>query len=104
MITLTDIRILDPESGTDVLGHLRIEEGRIAEFGPNCEVDGKIIDGSGLCVAPGLIDMRVTTGEPGRENRETLTTAAKAAAAGGVTSMVVMPGTNPVLDDMALVD
>jgi len=104
MITLTDIRILDPESGTDVIGHLRIEEGRIAEFGPTCEVDGKIIDGSGLCVAPGLIDMRVTTGEPGRENRETLTTAAKAAAAGGVTSMVVMPGTNPVLDDMALVD
>jgi len=57
-----------------------------------------------FALTPGLIDMRVTTGEPGRENRETLTTAAKAAAAGGVTSMVVMPGTNPVLDDMALVD
>jgi len=102
--TLTDIRILDPETGTDVIGHLRIEDGHIAEFGPDCSVAGTKIEGQGLCVAPGLIDMRVTTGEPGRENRETLTTAAQAAIAGGVTSMVVMPGTNPVIDDMALVD
>jgi len=103
-ITLTDIRILDPESGADVIGHLRVENGKIAEFGPDCAVYGTVIEGQGLCVAPGLIDMRVTTGEPGRENRETLATAAEAAVAGGVTSMVVMPGTNPVIDDMALVD
>ena len=102
--TVTDIRILDPESGTDEIGHLRIEDGRIADFGPNCAAYGTVIEGQGLCVAPGLIDMRVTTGEPGRENRETLATAAQAACAGGVTSMVVMPGTDPVLDDMALVD
>jgi dihydroorotase len=102
--TLTDIRILDPESGTDVQGHLRIENGVIAEFGPDCGVYGDIVEGNRLCVAPGLIDMRVTTGEPGRENRETLATAAQAAVAGGVTSMVVMPGTKPVIDDMALVD
>ncbi len=103
-ITLTDIRILDPESGTDIIGHVRIEDGHIAAFGPDCAVSGTVIQGQGLCVAPGLIDMRVTTGEPGRENRETLATAAEAAAAGGVTSMVVMPGTDPVIDDMALVD
>ncbi len=104
ILTLTDIRILDPDSGMDEIGHLRIEDGQIADFGPNCAVEGKVIEGEGLCAAPGLIDMRVTTGEPGRENRETFATAAKAASAGGVTSMVVMPGTNPVLDDMALVD
>ncbi len=103
-ITLTDIRILDPESGRDEIGHLRIEDGKIAELGPDCGVYGTVIEGQGLCVAPGLIDMRVTTGEPGRENRETLATAAQAAVAGGVTAMVVMPGTNPVLDDMALID
>jgi len=103
-LTLTDIRILDPETGMDALGHLRIENGVIAEFGPDCGIYGTVIEGQGLCVAPGLIDMRVTTGEPGRENRETLATAAQAAIAGGVTSMVVMPGTNPVLDDMALID
>ena len=102
--TLTDVRILDPDSGTDMMGHLRIENGVIAEFGPDCGIYGTVIEGDGHCVAPGLIDMRVTTGEPGRENSETLATAAHAAVAGGVTSMVVMPTTNPVIDDMALVD
>ena len=103
-LSFTNIRILDPESGTDRIGNLRIEDGKIVEFGPSIAVEGEVIDGQGLCVAPGLIDMRVTTGEPGRENRETLSTAARAAASGGVTTMVVMPGTNPVIDDMALVD
>ena len=103
-LSFTNIRILDPESGTDRIGSLRIEDGKIVEFGPSIAVEGEVIDGQGLCVAPGLIDMRVTTGEPGRENRETLSTAARAAASGGVTTMVVMPGTNPVIDDMALVD
>jgi len=103
-LTITDVRILDPESGTDEIGHIRIEGGKIAELGADCGVYGTVIEGQGLCAAPGLIDMRVTTGEPGRENRETLSTAAQAAIAGGVTTMVVMPGTNPVLDDMALID
>ena len=53
---------------------------------------------------PGLIDMQVFTGEPGEEHRETLATASHAAAAGGVTGMVTMPNTNPVIDDAALVD
>ncbi len=103
-LTFTNIRILDPESGTDMIGDLRIEDGKIVEFGSDVTIAGDLIDGKGLCVAPGLIDMRVTTGEPGRENRETLSTAAAAAIAGGVTTMVVMPGTDPVIDDMALVD
>ena len=103
-LTLTDIRILDPDSGRDEIGHLRIEDGKVAALGPDCTPSGTLIEGQGLCAAPGLIDMRVTTGEPGRENRETLATAAQAAIAGGVTAMVVMPGTDPVLDDMALID
>ena len=55
-----------------------------------------------LC--PGLIDMQVFTGEPGQEHRETLKTASQAAAAGGVTTIVVMPDTEPVIDQVALVD
>ena len=55
-------------------------------------------------MAPGLIDMRVFTGEPGHEYRETLASAGEAAAAGGVTSFVTMPDTLPVIDDGALVD
>ena len=102
-LTITDTRIFDPASGYDEVGHVRIEGGQIAMFG-DIEIDGETLDGSGLVCAPGLIDMRVRTGEPGRENRETLATAARAAIAGGVTSIVIMPETNPVIDDMSLVD
>jgi dihydroorotase len=62
------------------------------------------IDAKGKVVAPGLIDLRVKTGEPGSENKETLETAGDSAAAGGVTTFVVMPDTNPVIDSVALVD
>ena len=68
------------------------------------EAEGAVIvDCGGQVLAPGLIDMRVFTGEPGEEHKETLQTASIAAAAGGVTTMVVMPRTNPVIDDVALV-
>src|SRR5690606_30601911 len=62
------------------------------------------IDAQGLVLAPGLIDMRVFVGEPGKEYRETLASAGAAAVAGGVTSFVMMPDTSPVVDDGALVD
>ena len=55
-------------------------------------------------VAPGLVDMRVFVGEPGAEHRETFASAGQAAAAGGVTAIVTMPDTDPVIDDIALVD
>ena len=55
-------------------------------------------------VAPGLVDMRVFVGEPGGEHRETFASAGEAAAAGGVTTIVTMPDTDPVIDDVALVD
>ena len=63
-----------------------------------------MIDCTGLTLIPGLIDMRVFTGEPGTEYRETLASASEAAAAGGVTTMIVMPNTQPVIDDAAIVD
>src|SRR5690606_13111764 len=62
------------------------------------------VDARDRVLAPGLIDMRVFTGEPGREYRETLQSAGEAAAAGGVTSFVAMPDTQPVMDDGALID
>jgi dihydroorotase len=66
--------------------------------------DAEIVDCKGLVLAPGLIDMRVFTGEPGSEHRETLESASRAAAAGGVTTIVVMPNTDPVIDEPSLVD
>ncbi len=102
-LTLTGARIIDPATGYDDIGNICIENGHISAIGA-VDVFGETIDVAGLVAAPGLIDMRVSTGEPGSENRETIATAANAAAAGGVTSVVIMPDTNPVADDMSLID
>jgi len=64
----------------------------------------EVQDCAGLMILPGVIDMRVFTGEPGSEYRETLASASEAAAAGGVTTMITMPNTAPVIDDAAMVD
>ncbi|MBI1211038.1 MAG: amidohydrolase family protein [Alphaproteobacteria bacterium] len=106
---IINARIVDPASGFDGTGSVLIENGAIADIGPRLFNDGKptnaeIIDAKGQVLAPGLIDMRVFTGEPGAEHRETLKSASASAAAGGVTSIVVMPNTDPVIDDAALVD
>lgn len=102
-------RLIDPESGLDKPGSLLVEDGKIADLGPRLFTDGKpanadFVDCNGQVLAPGLIDMRVFTGEPGAEHRETLASASASAAAGGVTSFVMMPVTEPVIDDAALVD
>ncbi len=108
-IAFRGCRLVDPASGTDVKGGLLIENGRIADVGPRLfndaePTDPEVIDARGLVLTPGLIDARVFTGEPGSEHRETLETASAAAAAGGVTAMVVMPNTDPVIDEPSLVD
>ena len=78
----------------DLGGHLR----------RNAPERRHVVDCSGAIVAPGLVDMRVFVGEPGAEHRETFASAGQAAAAGGVTTIVVMPDTEPVIDQVALVD
>ena len=107
-LLIENARIVDPASGTDQRGAVLIENGRITDLafgGPVGVPDGaEVINANGLVLAPGLIDMRVFTGEPGKEYRETLASAGEAAAAGGVTSFVMMPDTAPVVDDGALVD
>ena len=100
---ITNARLLCPAAGLDEPGSLLIENGEIAAIGDVSGTAETTIDAQGLCLAPGLIDLRVKTGEPGAEQRETLETASRAAVSGGVTTMVVMPDTNPVIDDVALV-
>lgn len=104
----TNARLIDPETGLDTPGALLVDSGKIADLGPRLFNDAKpanaeIIDCGGQVLSPGLIDLRVFTGEPGAEHRETLASAGASAAAGGVTSFVVMPTTEPVIDDAALV-
>jgi dihydroorotase len=85
-----------------------VENGSISDIALNGPVgvpDGaEVVDAVGHVLSPGLIDMRVFTGEPGKEYRETFQSAGEAAAAGGVTSFVMMPDTVPTVDDGALVD
>lgn len=101
-------RIVDPASHRDEPGGLLVKDGVIADLGPhlrrNAPEGAAVVDCRGCVLAPGLIDAQVFVGEPGAEHRETLKTAAHAAAAGGVTTIVVMPDTNPVIDQVALVD
>lgn len=108
-LAFRNARLIDPASGLDARGGLLVENGKIADVGPRLFNDAdprdpEVIDCKGLVLAPGLIDMRVLTGEPGSEHRETLESASHAAAAGGVTTMVVMPNTDPVIDEPALID
>jgi dihydroorotase len=101
-------RLIDPGTGLDETGGVLIEDGKILELGPSVTAgsigDAQVIDCGGHVLAPGLIDMLVFSGEPGHEHRETLSTTSRAAAAGGVTTIICMPNTEPVIDDVALVD
>jgi dihydroorotase len=105
-ILFKNARLIDPASGREELGDLLVRDGMIQAVGPQVTeaADAQVIDCGGQVLAPGLIDMRAFIGEPGGPYRETLKSAGEAAAAGGVTTVVSMPDTNPVLDDPAVID
>lgn len=97
---IRDVRLVDPEAGTDAPGALVIEGGHIAGLFPAApEGDfATIVDGRGCCLAPGIVDWGVKVGEPGERHKESLRSAGLAAAAGGVTTLVTRPDTEPALD------
>jgi len=98
-------RLLDPMSGRDEAGDLLVEDGRIAalgRLGPTGAAE--TVDCAGACLAPGLVDMRVELREPGAEHQESMASGGLAAVAGGVTTMVALPNTDPVIDDVALIE
>jgi dihydroorotase len=102
-------QVIAPQQNLNGAGGILIEDGWILAAGPQVTRDmvgaaTEITDCNGKLLLPGLIDMRVFTDEPGSEYRETLASASEAAAAGGVTTMIVMPNTQPVIDDAAIVD
>lgn len=105
----SNARIIDPSRGMDEIGSVIVEKGTITAAGASALNQGapegaRIVHCHGKVVVPGLVDGRVFVGEPGAEHRETIASASHAAAAGGVTSIVMMPDTNPVIDDVALVE
>jgi len=108
-LLLDNARIIDPSRGLDEQGSVLVMDGKIAASGraaarQGIPEGGGRLDCSGLCLIPGLVDARVFVGEPGAEHLETISSASHAAVAGGVTSFMMMPDTNPVIDDVALVE
>jgi dihydroorotase len=99
-------RLVDPATEFDGPGEVLVQGELILYSGPQVAArpEAIIINCDGHALMPGLIDLHVSTGEPGEEQRESLGTAGKAAVAGGVTTMVLQPDTQTVIDDAALVD
>jgi dihydroorotase len=108
-ILLTNARIIDPSRNSDFSGDILIADGVIRDAKRGIGAAGvpegtEIVDCRDKVVAPGLIDMRAFVGEPGAEYRETLASGSQAAAAGGVTTIVMRPDTTPAIDEPAMVD
>ncbi|WP_299947150.1 dihydroorotase [uncultured Ruegeria sp.] len=99
-LIFTNARLIDPEAGTDGIGWLQVNDGRIAARGegkaPNS--DASVIDCGGQCLAPGIVDIGVKVCEPGERHKESYKSAGLAAAAGGVTTIVTRPDTLPAVD------
>ncbi|WP_112808300.1 dihydroorotase [Ensifer sp.] len=109
-LVLRNLRIIDPSRNLDETGTVIVgDDGRILAAGKDAHNQGTpdgafVKDCDGLTAVPGLVDARVFVGEPGAEHRETIESASRAAAVGGVTSFISMPDTDPVIDDIALVE
>ena len=95
----TNAKLIDPEAQTEDTGWLLVQNGAIAATGqgepPQAD---ETIDCNGLCLAPGIVDIGVKVGEPGERHKESYASAARAAAAGGVTTMAIRPDTSPAID------
>ncbi|GAJ28439.1 dihydroorotase [Acidomonas methanolica] len=106
-LVFENVRLFDPEAQTIAPGRLLLRDGRIAgRDTPGAEgapEGGVTVDGGGAILSPGFVDMRVAIGEPGFEYRETIASCARAAAAGGVTTIGVLPNSRPAIDDPSLV-
>jgi len=105
-LVFTNARLVDPLDGTDAPGALLVENGRITGRGTGQDMPGEaeIIDCGGHVLAPGIVDFNATIGEPGGRHRESFKSGGQAAAAGGVTTIVAQPDTEPPIDDPAVLE
>jgi dihydroorotase len=108
-VAYVNARLLDPGTDLDAPGGLLTEDETIADVGPHVTAeplgdDWEVVECGGQCLSPGLVDVRVQLREPGEEHKGTLASAGRAATAGGITSMVCLPNTRPVIDDVSVVE
>jgi dihydroorotase len=95
---LTNARLIDPETGRDELGSVTMADGLITAIDGAAPAGAQVIDCGGHVLAPGIVDWGVKIGEPGERHRESFRSAGLAAAAGGVTTIIARPDTNPAID------
>ena len=98
-LLLRNVRLIDPSQEVEETCDLLLEDGKVARRGLHLSAEGaEVIDGIGLVAAPGLVDMHVHLRDPGLTYKEDLCSGCRAAAAGGVTSLLAMPNTKPAMD------
>ena len=97
-ILIKGANVVSPADGLDGKLDILIRDGRIAAVGEKLSTDGEIIDAEGLTAIPGLVDMHVHLRDPGQTDKEDILSGCRAAAAGGVTSLLAMPNTAPTVD------
>lgn len=93
-------RLIDPEQDHELTGSLLVKDGVIAAIGASIDIpsDAEVVDCDGACLAPGIVDIGVKVCEPGERHKESYRSAGRAAAAGGITTMVTRPDTSPAVD------
>jgi dihydroorotase len=102
-LVIRGARVLDPSEGVDAVLDVRVDGGTIAQLGAGLETNGhRVLDGSGLLLAPAFVDPHVHLRSPGREDEETIASGTAAAAAGGYCAILAMPNTEPVVDSAAV--
>jgi dihydroorotase len=103
---IKNARLIDPAAGIDAVTSVIVVDGKVAAVGAEAEkaLALETLDAAGLWLMPGLIDLHVHLREPGQEGKETIATGTRAAAAGGVTTLVAMPNTAPAMDSVAIIE
>src|SRR5437763_16661198 len=93
-------RVIDPAEGVDAVVDVRVDGGRIAQLGTRLDTNAhRVVEAEALVLAPAFVDTHVHLRTPGREDEETIATGTEAAAAGGYSTSLAMPNTDPVVDD-----
>ena len=103
-LLIRNARVIDPSQKLDAIQDILIQDGVIQDVGQNIPADvEEAIDAQGWVAAPGFVDMHVHLRDPGFTQKEDLYSGCRAAAAGGVTSLLCMPNTNPAIDSPEVV-
>ena len=98
-LLIKNANVVSPADGINGRYDILVKDGKIAEIGESLATDGEVINAEGLYAIPGLVDMHVHLRDPGQTHKEDIITGCKAAAAGGVTSVLAMPNTTPATDN-----